>query len=264
MLRQKILSAALAVPLLAVGGAEAAKIGTGLNTAAIPGVATAANQTVVGSNTVSAQIFGGRTPNNLVLGNAVTATGKVYFIFLDRALRNGNQFGIEIDAEGAQFARSMLSLDIEYHARVPAVADDPATPDNEATPELINTTPQDDLVAGCAVSVRDTRVRISGCTVAGAADGPGLLALMLRGFAFDNAASLATAGNSITLSGAIVDPADDTRDYESITPTDIVKSANTVSVAVKPGAVISIDPDAIPPFSGLVGRQGVETEARVC
>ena len=256
MLRHKVMCAALAVPVLLVGDAEAAKIGNRLNTAAEAARSAtldiAGQAVVLTGNTVSSQIFGRRTPNNLKLGNEMPDnTGKSYIIELNRALRAGNEFGVELRVHGAQYAREMTGLQVSLHP-VANATDDSATADvDESEFEIIG----DGVVStACNVSVRDSLIRLSGadCEVAAGAT---LKAITLSGFAFDNAADLATPGSTISLSGAITDPNDIDNDYEAIDEAVIVRSANTLSVNVTSGARVGIDSTADPAFSSIVTRE---------
>ncbi len=103
-------------------------------------------------------------------------------------------------------------------------------------------------VTGCVVQAQPDKILILGCdpTAAGSrAD-----AIAITGIRYNSASALATAGQSITLSGIIKD-ATATTTFDTITAAATVTSKSALDVGITAGGNVTIDSTVTPAFSKL-------------
>ena len=252
MLRQKILCAALAVPLLAVGAQASHGIEVGGFMAGNPNGpdgdrATAADNVDESIGTyrarmMSAQAFQGqaRTINAKVLVNTSAANTEPGTILLKLPRSIRYNFGLTLRVTGAQLADAQVSAQA-------LTFDSAAGTYGDATG-----------INACNAFPRDGgRVRLRGCGNAEDAPTPvAINALRITALNIDNAAGLGTPGHAITLTATLHDDGDNTVVHTSA-PVTIYTSVDSASATVAGArAPISVDPESTPPFARLVGGEG--------
>ena len=232
MLRHKIMYAALAgVALVGFSPqAEAGRIGV-LN--------ATTNEYQRGTPVpISAQSVSARGLTEL-LGTFTTGGANNGFMIVipdDNPRGIGFEFYVELNVDGAEFSGE--SVDATVHTYTASETDGNAI---EATESSGN---------GCTATVARTAhtIKIRACnssTTPAAAR-----AVNVTGMTFVRTAALATAGNSITLSGRFR-AEDDDELIEEIPPVAIITSKNEFGAHVRAGSLVTIDPNVTPPFSRI-------------
>lgn len=198
---------------------------TALSTSAIAGTIVNASDTAQGTTltakSLSAQVFGATTPENVTLGPVS--------LNLDFANALTTTFDVEIESTNSDFTGT-VTLEV--------YAESGTTLENQVS------------FGGCTVQVLTERILIEDCVNATIACRIDLI--QLSGIAFNEANGLATVGSSIALSG-IVKGASGGNTFETITSANIVTSATGLTAAATAATGASISNTAVPPFSSLSG-----------
>ena len=208
---------------LKFGGALLAT--TALSTSAIAGTIINASDTAQGTTltkkSLSAQVFGTTTPENVTLG-------PVSFN-IDFANTLTTKFDVELESTASDFTGTVA---IEVYSES-------------------GTTLQAEIsFGGCTVQVLTERILIEDCINSTGACRVDLI--QLSGVSFNEANGLATVGSSIALSG-IVKGSNGGNTFETITSADYVTSATGLTASVAASASATISNTATPPFSSLSG-----------
>ena len=248
MLRQKILCAALAVPIL-LAGTTAYAVEIGGFMANDPDGADDDRATVAdnmdeaigtySARMISAQAFQGqaRTINAKVLVNTSAANTEPGTILLKLPRSIRYNFGLTLRVTGAELADAEVSAQaLTFDAAAGTYGDAGG-------------------ITACSAFPRDGgRVRLRTCGNAEDAATPvAINALRITALNITNAAGLGTPGHSISLTATLHDDGDNTVVHTSA-PAVIYRSVDTASATVAAArAPLSVDPESTPPFTQLTG-----------
>ena len=105
-------------------------------------------------------------------------------------------------------------------------------------------------VTGCTIQTQPDKILILGCDPTGATSLSRADAIAITGIRYTTASALATAGQSITLSGLIKD-ASATTTFDTITAAATVTSKGALDVGITAGGNVTIDSTVTPAFSKL-------------
>ena len=247
MLRQKILCAALAVPILLAGAANSAEIRR-----LVPGTnddpgTTDMDELVQPSfapyqaKMISAQAFG--NPNaTLALSLDPAATDGTettgIWVMFPRSVRYA--FDLVVTISGAEFSDSLVEA--SSYVRTPGGDDDTAATYTRPTPVL-----------SCEnFPTNATRVVLRSCGVAAGtaqtADTPAITAVQITDLSVTKAGGLASAGNNVTLTVTLRD-AEANTDVHTSAPAHIYTSVHSAEGRIVTGAPLHVSPDLDPPFT---------------
>ena len=201
---------------------------TALSSTAIAGSVTAASSTAqqAASNltaiSLSAQVFGGLTPEAISLGPAA------WNFDLTNSLTS--KFTLELRSSNSDFVTTGGAVGVYS--------------ESGTTLQLATT------FTGCTVQTLTDRILVQDCLDISSAGGAGIDVLQISGIIFDEANGLATVGSSIALSGAVLGDGS-AGTFETITSANVVTSTNSLSASHRQGLAGSISNTATPAFSTL-------------
>ncbi len=177
------------------------------------------------------------TANALDFGGSTTANGD---ILIDFALPITLPFRVELSIANASFTGT------------PGVV--VYTQDStSATASLAASS-----VSGCTVGVQPDKLLVLGCDPTGQASSSRADAMAITGVRYISAGALATAGQSITLSGIIKDSTA-TSTFDTITAAAVVTSKSALDVGFTAGGGVTIDSTVTPAFSKLTAATALTT-----
>jgi|SaaInl48_10m_RNA_FD_contig_71_168748_length_1523_multi_62_in_0_out_0_1 hypothetical protein len=206
---------------------------TALSTAATAGtiVPTAAAGAILATSftplALAAQVFGGTTPETLLIGGSDSGAE----ISLDFTNSLTTTFDMRLDPAGAQFTGTTVD--------VLAFAEDTA-----------GTLVAEASLQGCTVQVLTDRILVEDCLTGTATTA--IDVLMLTGIQFNEANGLATVGASISISGQVTGASGGST-FETITSAAIVTSADALKVVASAGGTGTLLNTATPAFATLTG-----------
>jgi len=201
---------------------------TALSSTAIAGSVTDASSTAVqaASNltaiSLSAQVFGGLTPEAISLGPAA------WNFDLTNSLTS--KFTLELRSSNSDFVTTGGAVGVYS--------------ESGTTLQLATT------FTGCTVQTLTDRILVQDCLDISSNSGAGIDVLQISGIVFDEANGLATVGSSIALSGSVLGDGS-AGTFETITSANVVTSTNSLSASHRQGVAGSISNTATPAFSTL-------------
>jgi len=204
-----------------------------------PGLSGAVATTAITPKALATQLFSATasTAAALEFGGTNTASGDV---LIDFSLPITLPFRIELSIANASFTGS------------PGVV--VYTQDStSATASLAVAS-----TAGCTPQVQPDKLLIVGCDPTGQTNSSRADALAITGIRYISAAALATAGQSITLSGIIKDSTATTT-FDTITAAAVVTSKSALDVGVTAGGSVTIDSTVTPAFTKLTAATALST-----
>jgi hypothetical protein len=202
---------------------------TALSSVAIAGSVINASGTATGTTltalNLSAQVFGGNTPEAIRLGPAA------WNFDLTNSLTS--KFNLEVRSTNSDFVTTATAAVGIY---------------SESGTTLQAAT----SFTGCTVQVLTDRILVQDCLDVSSNSGAGIDVLQISGIVFDEANGLATVGNTIALDGSVVgDGAAGT--FETITSATVITSINSLAGSHRSGTAGTILNTATPAFSTLTG-----------
>eukprot|EP01012_Entosiphon_sulcatum_P057206 TRINITY_DN80938_c0_g1_i1.p1 TRINITY_DN80938_c0_g1~~TRINITY_DN80938_c0_g1_i1.p1 ORF type:complete len:510 (-),score=93.86 TRINITY_DN80938_c0_g1_i1:51-1580(-) len=214
--------------LLGLGGAllattsltAGAQAGSVLNSAALAGQGGVKPTTALTSVKIGAQLFNGTSGYT----SSTTLGSQNVFISLSNSYTQGLGPKIVITPTGANFSSNSLGGS------------------SAASITLINQTGQtgttitsttSGTAANCSIGVLTNQIQITNCLTGSSS--ASFSGIGLSGLIYTAATGLGTAGNAITLGGAIVEQANPSNTYESITAATAVLSQNLVAYTTSNG-----------------------------
>jgi len=204
-----------------------------------PGLGGAVATTAITPKALATQLFSATasTAAALDFGSTTTAVGDV---LIDFSLPLTLPFRVEVSIANASFTGT------------PGVV--VYTQDSSgATASLAASS-----VSGCTVQAQPDKLLILGCDPTGQTASSRADALAITGIRYISAAALATAGQSITLSGIIKDSTATTT-FDTITAAATVTSKSALDVGVTAGGGVTIDSTVTPAFSKLTAATALTT-----
>jgi hypothetical protein len=201
---------------------------TALSSTAIAGSVTAASDTAQQAASsltpisLSAQVFGGLTPEAISLGPAT------WNFDLTNSLTS--KFTLELRSSNSDFVTTGGTVEIYSESGTTLQA---------AT-----------TFTGCTVQTLTDRILVQDCLDISSNSGAGIDVLQISGIIFDEANGLATVGTSIALSGAVLGDGS-AGTFETITSANVVTSVNSLSGSHRQGTAGTISNTSTPAFSTL-------------
>jgi len=228
--------------LYVLGGALLAS--TALSTAS-HAVATIKTPVAVGEKPAGTAVTARRLATQL-FGTSATANaaheigGQPGDILIDFALPVTVPYRVQINITGAEFTGTATA--VVY------------TQDSTGTSASLAA----GSATGCTVNVQPDKLLILGCTPTGQTSTSRVDAMLISGLRYTNAAGLATANTSITLSGFIGEQnGGASSTFDTITAAAVVTSKSAVDAAVDTGATATIDNSVTPAFSKLTSASAL-------
>ncbi len=171
--------------------------------------------TAVTSAKIGAQLFGtsGYT-------STTTIGPQLVFLNLSNSYTQGLGPKVIITPTGASFDATSLGSSTASFITLTSTAGQTST--------TINTTVQG-AGAGCAIGVLTTQIQITNCLTGSSS--ASFSGIGLSGLIYTAATGLTTAGATVTLGGAVVEQANSSNTYESITTATVITSQNLVLIS---------------------------------
>lgn len=182
---------------------------------------------------LSAQVFGGTAPENITLGPTQ--------FNIDFTNTLTTSFNVDIEPTGAKF---------DTDSTAPVLV--PLAQSAGTTLSIASV-----VASACTLQVLTERILISNCVSVDTPTGSKIDHIQLSGVVFDQANGLATAGQSISLSGIVTGSAGN-QTFELLSSGTIVTSRDSVAISSSAGS-FTLSNTASPPFSNL----GTATTARL-
>jgi len=213
---------------------------SGMAEAAIVGHATAAG--AAGFTTSALKIANTIFSTTATSADTVSVGGDAAFVVkFSNTFTLSTKFSVEIDVAGAQFnpnavgdvrviVSGLMTTGSTFDTTVSSSACSAVTP-------LVSKI----IIDGCQLSTvvsSTTGANLDHSAVAGG--------ILLSGVTFNTANSLATVGNSISLSGSVYNTTNPSQSFESITSGAIITSASPLTVAITSCANVVANPTATP------------------
>jgi len=204
-----------------------------------PGLAGVVPTATISARPLATQLFSATatTANALDFGGSTTANGD---ILIDFALPITLPFRVELSIANASFTGSPGVIVYTQDS-------------TSATASLAASS-----VSGCTVGVQPDKLLVLGCDPTNQTSSSRADAMAITGLRYITAGALATAGQSITLSGIIKDSTA-TSTFDTITAAATVTSKNALDVGVTAGGGVTIDSTVTPAFSKLIAATALTT-----
>jgi len=183
---------------------------------------------------LSTQVFSATASTAAALSIGGAATTTTAGVLIDFSANLTSAFNVELNVSNASLTG--------------------ATPTVLAYTQSTSGTASSTTTAGCGVQLLGDKLLITNCTPVSANGTSGITAVLVTGLTYNGAGALATAGQSITLSGTVKNSSNTTL-FENITAASFITSKASVDASVATASTVSLTSTGTVPFSNFTGAQ---------